>query len=101
VTKQEPASQRSIFAHKHIQIEKGTVSSIVCPCSLSAGSSLSVFALHPLYLRVQALSDNLPAAIKSEIEAARRTLNNKEVAFLPLLDLTDQGLDRRVLEAES
>ncbi|GAQ80801.1 4-alpha-glucanotransferase [Klebsormidium nitens] len=44
-------------------------------------SSLSVFALHPLYLRVQALSDNLPEAIKSEIEAARRTLNKEAVEY--------------------
>ena len=33
-------------------------------------SSLSVFALHPLYLRVQALSDAIPADVKVYIRYA-------------------------------
>ncbi|KAK4348142.1 hypothetical protein RND71_034481 [Anisodus tanguticus] len=34
-------------------------------------SSLSVFALHPLYLRVEAISENIPEDIKQEIREAR------------------------------
>eukprot|EP01018_Ginkgo_biloba_P034974 Gb_33253 [translate_table: standard] len=44
-------------------------------------SSLSVFALHPLYLRVQALSKTLPEEIKQEIEKARKQLNLKDVDY--------------------
>ncbi|CAK9178924.1 unnamed protein product [Ilex paraguariensis] len=40
-------------------------------------SSLSVFALHPLYLRVQALSESIPEEIKQEIERARVQLDGK------------------------
>ncbi|KAJ6992126.1 4-alpha-glucanotransferase DPE2 [Populus alba x Populus x berolinensis] len=41
-------------------------------------SSLSVFALHPLYLRVEALSENLPENIKKEIQEAREQLDGKD-----------------------
>ncbi|KAG6552731.1 hypothetical protein Mapa_005678 [Marchantia paleacea] len=44
-------------------------------------SSLSVFALHPLYLRLQALSKNLPEDIKEEIEEIRQLLDLKEVDY--------------------
>ncbi|KAJ1404519.1 Immunoglobulin-like fold [Sesbania bispinosa] len=44
-------------------------------------SSLSVFALHPLYLRVQALSENLPEEIKQEIERAKQQLDGKDVDY--------------------
>ncbi|KAF7803970.1 4-alpha-glucanotransferase DPE2 isoform X1 [Senna tora] len=44
-------------------------------------SSLSVFALHPLYLRVQALSENIPDEIKQEIEKARQHLDGKDVDY--------------------
>ncbi|KAL2659497.1 hypothetical protein GLYMA_03G121100v4 [Glycine max] len=44
-------------------------------------SSLSVFALHPLYLRVQALSKNIPEAIKKEIEKAKQQLDGKDVDY--------------------
>lgn len=44
-------------------------------------SSLSVFALHPLYLRVQALSENIPEEIKQEIEKAKQQLDGKEVDY--------------------
>ncbi|MBA0662181.1 hypothetical protein Goklo_006360 [Gossypium klotzschianum] len=40
-------------------------------------SSLSVFALHPLYLRLQALSKNLPEDVKSEIRNAKERLDGK------------------------
>jgi 4-alpha-glucanotransferase len=41
-------------------------------------SSLCVFALHPLYLRLQALADELPADIAAEIEEAQRALDLEE-----------------------
>ncbi|KAL9336080.1 hypothetical protein Peur_070568 [Populus x canadensis] len=44
-------------------------------------SSLSVFALHPLYLRVEALSENLPETIKKEIQEAREQLDGKDVDY--------------------
>ncbi|XP_042003319.1 4-alpha-glucanotransferase DPE2-like [Salvia splendens] len=44
-------------------------------------SSLSVFALHPLYLRVQALSENLSEDIKQEIEQTRKDLDKKDVDY--------------------
>ncbi|CAM6114987.1 unnamed protein product [Calypogeia fissa] len=44
-------------------------------------SSLSVFALHPLYLRLQNLSKKLPEYIKEEISKARRKLDLKEVDY--------------------
>ncbi|KAL8497725.1 hypothetical protein ACS0TY_021161 [Phlomoides rotata] len=42
--------------------------------------SLSVFALHPLYLRVQALSENLLEDIMQEIQQSKDALDKKEVA---------------------
>ncbi|XP_073104819.1 4-alpha-glucanotransferase DPE2 isoform X2 [Elaeis guineensis] len=44
-------------------------------------SSLSVFALHPLYLRVQALSENIPEEIKQEISREKERLNQKNVDY--------------------
>ncbi|XP_039000486.1 4-alpha-glucanotransferase DPE2-like [Hibiscus syriacus] len=44
-------------------------------------SSLSVFALHPLYLRVQALSKNMPEDIKNEIKNAKERLDRKDVDY--------------------
>ncbi|PKI31931.1 hypothetical protein CRG98_047649 [Punica granatum] len=44
-------------------------------------SSLSVFALHPLYLRVQALSDHIPDDIKQDILKAKEELNKKDVDY--------------------
>lgn len=44
-------------------------------------SSLSVFALHPLYLRVQALSEEIPADIKQEIQQAKLELDRKDVDY--------------------
>ncbi|XP_031103211.1 4-alpha-glucanotransferase DPE2-like [Ipomoea triloba] len=44
-------------------------------------SSLSVFALHPLYLRVEALSANIPEDIKQEIKQARLQLDKKAVDY--------------------
>lgn len=44
-------------------------------------SSLSVFALHPLYLRVHALSEKIPQDIKEEIEKAKEQLDGKDVDY--------------------
>lgn len=44
-------------------------------------SSLSVFALHPLYLRLQALSDNVPEEIKQEICDMKKRLDGKAVDY--------------------
>ncbi|KDP35768.1 hypothetical protein JCGZ_10848 [Jatropha curcas] len=44
-------------------------------------SSLSVFALHPLYLRVDALSKNLQENVKREIREAKVRLNGKDVDY--------------------
>ncbi|KAG5556044.1 hypothetical protein RHGRI_006613 [Rhododendron griersonianum] len=44
-------------------------------------SSLSVFALHPLYLRVQALSERIPEEIKEEIQRAKELLDGKDVDY--------------------
>ncbi|XP_042517654.1 4-alpha-glucanotransferase DPE2-like [Macadamia integrifolia] len=46
-------------------------------------SSLSVFALHPLYLRVQALSENIPGDIKKEILKAKEQLDGKVTLSSP------------------
>ncbi|XP_060191492.1 4-alpha-glucanotransferase DPE2 isoform X3 [Lycium barbarum] len=44
-------------------------------------SSLSVFALHPLYLRVEAISESIPEDIKQEIREARIQLDKKDVDY--------------------
>ncbi|XP_057971656.1 4-alpha-glucanotransferase DPE2 [Malania oleifera] len=44
-------------------------------------SSLSVFALHPLYLRVEAISRNTPEDIKQEILKAKEQLDGKDVDY--------------------
>ncbi|KAL5707700.1 4-alpha-glucanotransferase [Ranunculus cassubicifolius] len=44
-------------------------------------SSLSVFALHPLYLRVQALSKSIPDEIKQEISEAKEQLDGSVVDY--------------------
>lgn len=44
-------------------------------------SSLSVFALHPLYLRLQELDEELPADIQAEIEQARIQLDKESVDY--------------------
>ncbi|KAF3326219.1 4-alpha-glucanotransferase DPE2 [Carex littledalei] len=44
-------------------------------------SSLSVFALHPLYLRVQALSADIPEEIMKEILTEKEALDKKDVDY--------------------
>ncbi|CAI9782888.1 unnamed protein product [Fraxinus pennsylvanica] len=43
--------------------------------------SLSVFALHPLYLRVQTLSENITDDINQEIQYTREQLDGKDVDY--------------------
>ncbi|KAB5519258.1 hypothetical protein DKX38_023577 [Salix brachista] len=62
-------------------------------------SSLSVFALHPLYLRVEALSENLPETIKKEIQEAREQLDGKEVDYEATL-ATKLSIAKKVFEQE-
>eukprot|EP00850_Spirogloea_muscicola_P021448 SM000249S08259 [mRNA] locus=s249:4308:11977:- [translate_table: standard] len=50
-------------------------------------SSLSVFALHPLYLRVQALSTDIPSNIMDEINRGRRALDLAAVDYEATLAL--------------
>lgn len=44
-------------------------------------SSLSVFALHPIYVKLEALTDELPREIKREIEQANMNLNKAELDY--------------------
>ncbi|XP_062166587.1 4-alpha-glucanotransferase DPE2 isoform X2 [Alnus glutinosa] len=44
-------------------------------------SSLSVCALHPLYLKVEALSESIPDDIKQEIQEAKQRLGGKDVDY--------------------
>lgn len=44
-------------------------------------SSLSVFALHPIYLHLQALSSKIPHSIKEDIERAKEKLDLKQVDY--------------------
>ncbi|PON44078.1 Glycoside hydrolase [Trema orientale] len=62
-------------------------------------SSLSVFALHPLYLRVQALSGNIPQDIKVEIEKAKEQLDGKDVDYEATLT-TKLSIARKVFAQE-
>ncbi|KAJ6778942.1 hypothetical protein OIU74_002680 [Salix koriyanagi] len=62
-------------------------------------SSLSVFALHPLYLRVEALSENLPETIKKEIQEAREQLDGKVVDYEATL-ATKLSIAKKVFEQE-
>eukprot|EP00850_Spirogloea_muscicola_P013966 SM000097S24819 [mRNA] locus=s97:544160:552835:+ [translate_table: standard] len=50
-------------------------------------SSLSVFALHPLYLRIQALSTEIPSDIMDEINRGRRALDLAAVDYEATLAL--------------
>lgn len=62
-------------------------------------SSLSVFALHPLYLRVQALSDAIPGDIKEEILLAKKQLDKKEVDYEAAL-ATKLTIARKIFNLE-
>ncbi|XP_004493319.1 4-alpha-glucanotransferase DPE2 isoform X2 [Cicer arietinum] len=62
-------------------------------------SSLSVFALHPLYLRVQALSENIPEEIKQEIEKAKQQLDGKDVDYEATM-ATKLSIAKKVFDQE-
>lgn len=62
-------------------------------------SSLSVFALHPLYLRVQALSDAIPADVKEEIQQAKKQLDKKDVDYEAALS-TKLSIARKIFNLE-
>ncbi|CAL5085294.1 unnamed protein product [Urochloa decumbens] len=62
-------------------------------------SSLSVFALHPLYLRVQALSDAIPADVKEEIQQAKKHLDRKDVDYEASLS-TKLSIARKIFNLE-
>ncbi|KAK9857162.1 hypothetical protein WJX84_012023 [Apatococcus fuscideae] len=44
-------------------------------------SCVSVFALHPLYLSLESLTDNMPGDIQDAIDEARSRLNGKDVDY--------------------
>ncbi|XP_010251909.1 PREDICTED: 4-alpha-glucanotransferase DPE2 isoform X2 [Nelumbo nucifera] len=62
-------------------------------------SSLSVFALHPLYLRVQALSENIPEDIKREILKAKEQLDGKDVDYETTMS-TKLSISKRIFYLE-
>ncbi|XP_052172556.1 4-alpha-glucanotransferase DPE2 isoform X8 [Diospyros lotus] len=62
-------------------------------------SSLSVFALHPLYLRVQALSKSIPEEIKQEIQRAKEQLDRKDVDYEATM-AAKLSIARRVFDLE-
>ncbi|XP_072996367.1 4-alpha-glucanotransferase DPE2 [Typha latifolia] len=62
-------------------------------------SSLSVFALHPLYLRVRALSENIPEDIKQEILRAKELLDKKDVDYEATM-ATKLSIARKIFNLE-
>ncbi|KAK3163987.1 hypothetical protein QOZ80_1AG0011050 [Eleusine coracana subsp. coracana] len=62
-------------------------------------SSLSVYALHPLYLRVQALSDAIPADVKEEIQQAKKQMDKKDVDYEKTLS-TKLSIARKIFNLE-
>ncbi|XP_004309467.1 PREDICTED: 4-alpha-glucanotransferase DPE2 [Fragaria vesca subsp. vesca] len=62
-------------------------------------SSLSVSALHPLYLRVQALSENIPMDIKVEIQKAKEELDGKDVDYEATL-ITKLSIGKKIFAQE-
>ncbi|KAG5395612.1 hypothetical protein IGI04_017426 [Brassica rapa subsp. trilocularis] len=62
-------------------------------------SSLSVFALHPLYLRVQALSESLPADIKEQIEKAKKQLDKNDVDYEATME-TKLSIAKKIFDLE-
>ncbi|XP_047332614.1 4-alpha-glucanotransferase DPE2 [Impatiens glandulifera] len=62
-------------------------------------SSLSVFALHPLYLRVQSLSENIPEDVKIEIQKARELLNGEAVDYEATME-TKLSIAKKIFNLE-
>ncbi|GJN33341.1 hypothetical protein PR202_gb21933 [Eleusine coracana subsp. coracana] len=78
---------------------KDHIKTLAMPLHLFIYSSLSVFALHPLYLRVQALSDAIPADIKEEIQQAKKQLDKKDVDYEATLS-TKLSIARKIFNLE-
>ncbi|KAI7733269.1 hypothetical protein M8C21_007244, partial [Ambrosia artemisiifolia] len=62
-------------------------------------SSLSVFALHPLYLRLQRLSDNIPDDINQEIQRAKKELDGKNVDYDATMN-TKLSIAKKIFDLE-
>ena len=61
-------------------------------------SAISVFALHPLYLRLDGLAYSMPAAYAEELEAAREKLNSLEEVDYESVMKTKTKLLRQVFK---
>lgn len=64
-------------------------------------SAISVFALHPLYLRIEDLSYPMPAAFAEDLDAAREWLNAMEHVDYEEVMKAKTALTRRVFAAHS
>nr|XP_043619388.1 4-alpha-glucanotransferase DPE2 isoform X2 [Erigeron canadensis] len=62
-------------------------------------SSLSVFALHPLYLRLQALSQSIPDDVNQEIQRAKKELDGKDVDYEATM-ATKLSIAKRIFDLE-
>ncbi|XP_076941178.1 4-alpha-glucanotransferase DPE2-like [Bidens hawaiensis] len=62
-------------------------------------SSLSVFALHPLYLRLQKLSENIPDDINQEIERTKKELDKKDVDYEAAMN-TKLSISKKIFDLE-
>ena len=61
-------------------------------------SAISVFALHPLYLRIDDLSYAMPTAFKQELAAARESLNVLDQVDYPAVMRVKRKLTRQVFD---
>lgn len=50
-------------------------------CSMGKTSSLQVHALHPLYLSLHALSDDMPEDLQQQIDSAAKALTAADVDY--------------------
>ena len=64
-------------------------------------SAISVFALHPLYLRIDDLSYAMPASFKQELNAARARLNPLEQVDYPAVMQVKLKLTRQIFDKHS
>ncbi|KAG0479077.1 hypothetical protein HPP92_013796 [Vanilla planifolia] len=62
-------------------------------------SSLSVFALHPLYLRIQALSENIPEDVKQEILMEKERLDGTDLDYEATM-ATKLGIAKKIFNLE-
>ncbi len=61
-------------------------------------SAISVFALHPIYLRIDALQYKMPADFTRDLEAARVRLNGEDSVHHPEVMLAKRALTRRIFD---